>query len=284
MRHNGRKELLASRMKPTNLAFLPGQPMIMVCPECQTWRRVQRHMIVAHRMEDLGHGRRNRRCIGSGQRIQVDIDLAAWTADWNRKHEEASTDAAGSRPTQPTPKPHAAAQPPAVMHMDTASRSARSRLAIHQDQCPDCRSHRWCETVINLRKQIKRSREIAATMPATAPSVTVIPVPRAAFEATVQGPHGRVTSPLARIMDGTTVTVSARIVSTRQIGRTTWLALVADNGTQAVAALDATAAEHQNIPAAAYAAGQRVEVCGVARTRANLPEPHIAVRTLISAA
>ncbi len=164
MRHNGRKELLVSRINPTRIALLPGQPTVMVCPDCQTWRRVQRHMIVAHRKEDLGRDRRNARCEGSGQRIKVDIELAAWTADWKQVHQEASTDVAASRPTQPTPKPHAAAQPPAVMHMDAASRPARNRLAAHQDQCLDCRSHRWCETASNLRAEARRARKIAVTM------------------------------------------------------------------------------------------------------------------------
>ncbi|WP_052442917.1 hypothetical protein [Streptacidiphilus neutrinimicus] len=169
MRHNGRPALPVSRITPTEISALPGQPILIVCPDCQTWRRLARHMIVAHRATDHGretgdrryHGEapRDRRCKGSGQRILIDTPLTgpAWTANWAEEHRLASVEVRASRPTRPTPKPHAAAPALAVTQMPEATRPVRRELAVHRHGCEGCRSGLWCETASELARRATRT-------------------------------------------------------------------------------------------------------------------------------
>ncbi|WP_052441074.1 hypothetical protein [Streptacidiphilus anmyonensis] len=169
MRHNGRPALPVSRITPTEISALPGQPILIVCPDCQTWRRLTRHMIVAHRATDHGreagdrryHGEapRDRRCKGSGQRIVIDTPLTGktWTTHWAAEHRLASTEVRASRPTQPTPKPHSAAPTLAPTQMPEATRAVRQELAAHRHDCERCRSGLWCETASSLARRAKRT-------------------------------------------------------------------------------------------------------------------------------
>lgn len=60
MRHNGRPPLVASQQNRDRICI----PYAIVCPRCNTWRGIERHMIKTHHDGDAGI-----RCPGSGQRI-----------------------------------------------------------------------------------------------------------------------------------------------------------------------------------------------------------------------
>ena len=55
-----------------------------MCPDCQTWRFLRRSMIFPHRAAD---GRT--RCVGSGQRVCIDLPLAALAARQDAERAQA---------------------------------------------------------------------------------------------------------------------------------------------------------------------------------------------------
>lgn len=171
MRHNGRGPLLASQMRPEHLSLRENEPVLVVCPDCNTWRRLKRSMILPHRdgvpvqrterryLGDKPSG--GRRCNGSAQRIVIDITPEEWT----ERLLAAETTAAGRRTTRPVRKPRPQAAP-APVQMPAATRPLREQLAEHlQSDCPRCRAGR-CVRVIELRQRIRRTAQIA-TAPAT---------------------------------------------------------------------------------------------------------------------
>jgi hypothetical protein len=142
VRHNGRPALNASQIRPSNITLHPGEPVTVVCADCRTWRKLTRGMIPAHRSTDPGcelrdnEGKlikRDTRCPGSGQRIEIDLTLAQWVG----QIEDGLTEVAARRPTKvlrkiPTPKP------PAVIHMAQPRPAAPAPTAAQ-------RSKQWAE-------------------------------------------------------------------------------------------------------------------------------------------
>ncbi|MDK0524853.1 hypothetical protein [Streptomyces sp. ML-6] len=167
MRHNGRTPLKASTMRPEHLSLRENEPRLVVCPDCDTWHRLQRSMILPHRngVPAERTGRRylgdkpsgGRRCPGSAQRIAIDISVEEWT----ERLLEAETTAAGRRTARPIRKPRP--QPtPAPVQMPAATRPLREQLDDHlQSDCPHCRAGR-CAHVIELRQRIRRTTQIVA--------------------------------------------------------------------------------------------------------------------------
>ena len=103
MRPNDRPVLLASTLTPNMLMLHPGARPVLACPDCGTWRIPRRGMLPAHRAEDGVT-----RCVGSGQRVRIDLTPAEWAA----RLRIAARDAAlrrgsrvhrGARPPAPTP-------------------------------------------------------------------------------------------------------------------------------------------------------------------------------------
>lgn len=166
MRHNGRPAIKASTIRPEHLNLREGEPRMVVCPDCGTWRRLKRSMIHPHRdgvEQPRPEGRRycddanedkpsnGKRCDGSAQRIEIDIT----PEQWSERLLAAESTASGRRTTNPVRKPRLPA-PPATVQMNSADRGPREQLAEHlQDDCSQCRLGH-CDTVIELRKLISR--------------------------------------------------------------------------------------------------------------------------------
>ncbi|AEY94206.1 hypothetical protein SHJG_p1075 (plasmid) [Streptomyces hygroscopicus subsp. jinggangensis 5008] len=181
MRHNGRTPLKASQMRPEHLSLRENEPRLAVCPDCDTWHRIKRSMILPHRdgtpvekterryFGDKPSG--GRRCDGSAQRIVIDIT----PEEWAERLLEAETTAAGRRTARPIRKPRPQAAP-APVQMPAATRPLREQLAEHlQSDCPRCRAGR-CVRVIELRQRIRRTAEIAS-----APALPIYGQLRTAF-------------------------------------------------------------------------------------------------------
>lgn len=165
MRHNGRTPITASSLRPGNLNLRKGETSV-VCPECNTWRRLTRSMIRPHRdgvEQPMPEGRRyrddttssqlsnGRRCPGSAQRIAMDIT----PEQWSEKLLAAESTASSRRTTSPVRKPRPQTAP-ATAHMNSAARGPREQLAEHlQDDCSQCRLGH-CARAIELRKLISR--------------------------------------------------------------------------------------------------------------------------------
>ncbi|MER6288468.1 hypothetical protein [Streptomyces sviceus] len=166
MRHNGRPAIKASTMRPENLNLREGEPRMVVCLKCNTWRRLTRSMIHPHRdgvdqprpedrryRDDVTVARpaNGRRCDGSGQRIDIDLT----PEQWSQRLFAAESTAYSRRTTRPVRKPRPQAAP-ATGQMTLATRGPRELLAEHlQDDCAQCRSGH-CVTVIELRQRIRR--------------------------------------------------------------------------------------------------------------------------------
>ncbi|MFF5147873.1 hypothetical protein ACFY6U_50595 [Streptomyces sp. NPDC013157] len=180
MRHNGRTPIKASSLRPENLNLREGETSV-VCPDCDSWRRLTRSMIHPHRdgvEQPKPEGRRyrddttsskpsnGRRCPGSAQRIEMDIT----PEQWSEKLHEAETTASGRRTTNPVRKPRPQAAPtPSQMapgQLIPAVGSLNEQLTEHlQSDCVRCRVGR-CSTVIELRQRIRRiTRQAAGPQP-----------------------------------------------------------------------------------------------------------------------
>lgn len=103
MRHNGRAPLLASKMSPNMLSLHAGEPPMVACPDCTSWRVVRRSMLQPHRAAD-----KITRCPGSAQRIVIDLTAVEWQTRLAIACREAGL-RRGSRteftPRPPTPTP-----------------------------------------------------------------------------------------------------------------------------------------------------------------------------------
>ncbi|MGG7568957.1 hypothetical protein [Streptomyces sirii] len=171
MRHNGRAPIKASAMRPEHLSLRDGEPRLAVCPKCDTWHRLTRSMITPHRdgvpvqktdtryFGDKPAG--GRRCPGSAQRIIIDITPERWEESLLA----AETTAAASRTARSVRKPRPQTAP-APVQMPAVTRPLREQLAEHlQGDCLRCKAGR-CAQVVELRRQIRRTAQIAAA-PAT---------------------------------------------------------------------------------------------------------------------
>ncbi|MGY4966763.1 hypothetical protein [Streptomyces sp. 900105245] len=158
MRHNGRAPIKASTMRPEHLSFRDGETPLAVCPDCNTWRRLTRSMIKAHRdgtdtpatdelryFGDKPAG--GRRCPGSAQRISVDITVE----EWGERLRAADSTAAARRSARVTRKPRAAASTPVhrmasvpgpTVRLLAAQRTARTAVDTHRAACARCRTGR----------------------------------------------------------------------------------------------------------------------------------------------
>ncbi|MGW1988051.1 hypothetical protein ACWCPJ_37355 [Streptomyces collinus] len=154
MRHNGRAPLRASTMRPEHLNLRDNEPRLAVCPDCQTWHRLKRSMILPHRAPDAtpDETRRyfgdkpagGRRCAGSAQRVIIDITAE----EWGQRLLAADSTATGRRATRqhskPLPAPatpvHRMASIPGPSTGVLAARTrARDAVNQHRAECGVCR-------------------------------------------------------------------------------------------------------------------------------------------------
>ncbi|MFL4910895.1 hypothetical protein ACJ6WF_49360 [Streptomyces sp. MMS24-I2-30] len=157
MRHNGRAALNASAMRPEHLNLRENEPTLVVCPDCATWRRLKRSMILPHRdgapVEKTERRYRGdkpsggRRCAGSAQRVVIDITAE----EWGRRLLEADSTATGRRSarqhSKPLPAPavpvhRLASIPGPSSRLLTARLGARTAVNEHRSECAVCRTGR----------------------------------------------------------------------------------------------------------------------------------------------
>ncbi|WP_318275670.1 hypothetical protein [Streptomyces pharetrae] len=157
MRHNGRAPLKASQMRPEHLSLRENEPVLVVCPDCATWHRLKRSMILPHRdgvpvqrtkrryFGDKPSG--GRRCDGSAQRVVIDITPEEWT----ERLLAAETTAAGRRTARPVRKPRAVvptsvhrmvSMPGPSARLLAAQLEARNDVNWHRKVCGVCKTGR----------------------------------------------------------------------------------------------------------------------------------------------
>jgi hypothetical protein len=164
MRHNGRPALRASRLNANQFTLHPGERITIECPDCRTWRPVDRGMVRPHRLTDHGKeaerkhksGRgRDERCPGSAQRLVIDINAAQWM----ERVQEANREAGARRSNKVIRKPKVAVPPPVSrigsiaaaqpkrsdLRLVTVER-ARADVAGHRVGCTVCTDYVRCET------------------------------------------------------------------------------------------------------------------------------------------
>ncbi|MER5465547.1 hypothetical protein ABT010_33635 [Streptomyces sp. NPDC002668] len=140
MRDNGRPAIKASTIHPHLLNLRESEKRMAVCPDCRTWRRLQRSMITPHRLDATAP--RSPRCPGSAQRFEIDLTAGQWLA----RLQEASEDASSRRSTTVARKPKPTATPavsqikPVPLSADTARKAYRT----HLKQCPTCTGRTRC--------------------------------------------------------------------------------------------------------------------------------------------
>ncbi|WP_251077068.1 hypothetical protein [Streptomyces benahoarensis] len=112
-----REPLKLSKIPAHRINLRDGERRSVVCPDCQEWHAIRRHMIWPHRLD----GARSPKCPGSARRVVLDLDLDTW----HRKALEADASAAGRRAARTIRKPRP--QPvPALHQMHPATRRLRA--------------------------------------------------------------------------------------------------------------------------------------------------------------
>ncbi|MFJ3106546.1 hypothetical protein [Streptomyces sp. NPDC086835] len=146
MRHNGRAPLKASKMRPEHLNLRDGERRMAVCPDCLSWHRLARSMIMPHRAVEAaaGDGPRRyfgdkpcggRRCPGSAQRITIDISMEQWAERLLAADSTATGRRSARQHSKPTPAP---AKP--VAQMRPAPVNAADALTAYRDHLKACRA------------------------------------------------------------------------------------------------------------------------------------------------
>ncbi|MFG3384369.1 hypothetical protein [Streptomyces sp. NPDC047999] len=168
MRHNRRAPLLASLLPPEHLSLREGEPRTIVCPDCSTWRRLERSMITPHRAPGAAPAsdRPRRyvgakpsggpRCPGSAQRVTIDISVE----EWGERLLAADSTATGRRSARqhskplPAPAPAVAQMTPARL---TAVEAARAAYRAHRASCrTGCTDKRACPEGMQLAGRVER--------------------------------------------------------------------------------------------------------------------------------
>ncbi|MEU6102793.1 hypothetical protein [Streptomyces flaveolus] len=166
MRHNGRAPLKASQMRPEHLSLREGEPRLVVCPDCETWHRLKRSMILPHRdgrpverterryFGDKPAG--GRRCPGSAQRITIDLS----PEEWGEKLLAADSTATARRSARQHHKPiQAPATPVAKMARTVHAADVLAAYSKHLKECRQsdapgsCGKTRRCITGFRLAAQ-----------------------------------------------------------------------------------------------------------------------------------
>jgi hypothetical protein len=157
MRHNGRAPLKARQMRPEHLSLREGEPRLVVCPDCETWRRLKRGMILPHRdgrpverTEPRYFGDRpagGRRCDGSAQRIDIDLTSEEWGEKLLAADSTATVRRSARQHHKPLPAPatqvHRMASMPGPSARLLAARTrARDAVNEHRSECKVCRTGR----------------------------------------------------------------------------------------------------------------------------------------------
>ncbi|MFI6143659.1 hypothetical protein ACIBCC_36395 [Streptomyces griseus] len=141
-RDNRREPLLLSTIQPQNINVREGEVLTIVCPDCETWRRlmgatqfkIREHCLrgcTGHTAESEEHPR----CPGSNQPVRLDISIE----QWGEAMLAADSTATGRRSARQHFKPIPAPAKP-VMQMSPFPTASGEALAAYRDHLRRCRS------------------------------------------------------------------------------------------------------------------------------------------------
>lgn len=157
MRDNGRAPLLASEIRPDLINLRNGEQRTIVCGDCGRWRAIRRSMVMPHRITmDSSKPKKNDpwgeervpRCLGSGQRIVLDITPAQWQARYdkltNRRQDQGMNP--GSRHTTRVKRTTTAVAPPAAKVIPSLPTPASTFETYegHRKRCTTCTGRSHC--------------------------------------------------------------------------------------------------------------------------------------------
>ncbi|MFD4224758.1 hypothetical protein [Streptomyces griseus] len=141
-RDNRREPLLLSTIQPSNINVREGEIATIVCPDCETWRRLMgetQHKIREHCSRGCtGHAAEcgeHPRCPGSNQAVRLDISVE----QWGEAMLAADSTATGRRSARQHFKPIPAPSKP-VMQMSPIPETSGEALAAYRSHLRTCRS------------------------------------------------------------------------------------------------------------------------------------------------
>ncbi|WP_228184094.1 hypothetical protein [Streptomyces anulatus] len=141
-RDNRREPLLLSTIQPQNINVREGEVLTIVCPDCETWRRlmgetqlkIREHCSRActgRALQCEGHPR----CPGSNQAIRFDISIE----QWGEAMLAADSTATGRRSARQHYKPIPAPAKP-IVKMSRLPATTSEALVAYRDHLRRCRS------------------------------------------------------------------------------------------------------------------------------------------------
>ncbi|MEU3071664.1 hypothetical protein ABZ712_33035 [Streptomyces sp. NPDC006906] len=141
-RDNRREPLLLSTIQPQNINVREGEIMTIVCPDCETWRRLMGETQLKIR-EHCPRGCTGRaadceehpRCPGSNQPVRLDISIE----QWGEAMLAADSTATGRRSARQHYKPIPAPAKP-VAKMSPLPETVSEALVAYRDHLRRCRS------------------------------------------------------------------------------------------------------------------------------------------------
>ncbi|MFD9598650.1 hypothetical protein ACFWA9_38615 [Kitasatospora sp. NPDC059973] len=145
----GRAPLKLSQLNPANIDMVKAS---IVCPDCDTWRRVVGKTdlkVVSHERGTTDH------CPGGNRRVEVDLTPDRWLARLRRQHLDAlsaETRRAATQHYKPLP-----AQPGPVHLMATARPEADEPTASQRNAQARRRTAQW-KTVVRTVKDVDSER------------------------------------------------------------------------------------------------------------------------------
>ncbi|MEU2468253.1 hypothetical protein ACFRAA_32170 [[Kitasatospora] papulosa] len=142
-RDNRREPLLLSTVQPQNINIREGEVLTMVCPDCETWRRlmgetqlkVRKHCsrgCTGRAAQCVGHPC----CPGSNQAVRLDISIE----QWGEAMLAADSTATGRRSARQHHKPIPAPAKP-IAKMSPLPATAFEALVAYRDHLRWCRSN-----------------------------------------------------------------------------------------------------------------------------------------------
>ncbi|MBT2406267.1 MULTISPECIES: hypothetical protein [unclassified Streptomyces] len=164
MRPSTREPLLLSKVPPQNINLRDGEPRTILCPDCQTWHRLERKIVKPHHLDRTGRGTAGAapRCKGSLRRVTFDLSIEEWGERLLRAEETVTgRRAQGGTRRKPAPTP-----PTAISRLAHTTDGLRNGLRAHRASCQVCRIGVPCDHAINLAARINaQAQSTAPTRP-----------------------------------------------------------------------------------------------------------------------
>ncbi|MFG2977718.1 hypothetical protein ACGFYY_32600 [Streptomyces sp. NPDC048331] len=159
MRPSTREPLLLSKLAPQNINLRDGEPRTILCPDCQTWHRLERKIVKPHHLDRTGRGAAGAapRCKGSLRRVTFDLSVEEWGERLLRA-EETVTGRRAQGGTRRKPLPVA---PTAISRLAHTTDALRNGLRAHRASCQVCRIGVPCDHAINLSDRINAQAQAA---------------------------------------------------------------------------------------------------------------------------